>query len=192
MLELLLRPPDDGPDNGCAFEDNARVPVVCVEDDFSVGGEAHVGHADLLNRVVLVALDRELHDPAEIIVPFMDDHFGDVEGARDDGLRRGNEIRLDGVDALHLLVAVLEEGLFCIKSFRVAPDDIFGKDLVMGLEVFDAGLFLGGARLDQGSLRRVRRRQFLVIVLEGHGFSSCASCQGKDERQQDQSEVDFV
>jgi hypothetical protein len=34
-----------------------------VEDDFAVGPETDVRHADLLNGVVLVALDGELHDP---------------------------------------------------------------------------------------------------------------------------------
>ena len=34
-----------------------------MEDDFAIGGEADVGHADHLDGVVLVALDREHHDP---------------------------------------------------------------------------------------------------------------------------------
>ena len=139
-LELLLGPADDRTQDRDAFKDDSRVPVIGVEDDFAVGSETNVGHADLLDGVVPVALDGQLHDPAEIIVPFVDTHIGDVEGARDDGLRHGNEIRLDGVDALHFLVAVLEEGLFRIELLRVAPDEVLGKAGAAGLEVIDARL----------------------------------------------------
>ena len=109
-----------------------------MEDHLPVGREADVRHADLLDRVVLVALESEFHHPPEVIVPLVDAHVGDVEGALVDGLRRGDEIALDGIDAFHLLVAVLEEGITGIEFLRVAPDDVLGKAGAVGLEVIDA------------------------------------------------------
>jgi len=93
---------------------------------------------DLLHGVVLVALDGELHDPSEVVIALVDAHIGDVEGARHDGLRRCDEVRLDGIDALDLLVAVLEEGIPGVEFLRVATDHVFGENLVVLLEVFYA------------------------------------------------------
>jgi len=62
----------------------------------------------------------------------------DVEGALMDGLCRGDKVGLDVVDSLHLLVAVLEEGITSIEFLRVAPDDVLGKAGAVGLEVIDA------------------------------------------------------
>lgn len=59
----------------------------------------------------------------------MDAHVGDVEGARHDSL-----------DTLHLLVAILEEGLFRLELLRVATNNVLGKTGAAGLEVIDARL----------------------------------------------------
>jgi hypothetical protein len=105
---------EDGFDDRGALEDDTRVPVVGLEDNFAVGAGTDVGHTDLLDGVVLVALDREHHDPdgvdaLDLLVAVPAAGIPGVELLRvatDDVLGKAGAAGLEVIDA-RLLRAIL-------------------------------------------------------------------------------------
>jgi len=148
-LHLLLHISDQLLGDGdAAVDDVGGVPVVLVEDDLTLGVEAHTGHADgLLPGATRRALKVEAHGPVEVefaVGPgdVVKDELGVLQR-----LEAGQHVFDDRPAALELLEGVAEIHLFGVDQRKVLrqilavvvaekglyPSDHFGFGLGAGL-----------------------------------------------------------